>query len=359
MIVSLLVGIVVTLVASLRPAVRATRVPPIAAVREGSTLPPSRFARFRTPGSLIVTALGFAAVIYGLFSVQLFGKHLGTTGVLVWMGLGALLVFIGVSLVSVRFVRPLAWSIGPPDQVAADRPLARLPVPHPDRLDLPGLLPPPVQDLADVHRSLVGRRARPRQRAAKPAAHRVDRRRAHDRPRARDHGLTARLGHPRLVHDRGRQDLDERRLRDHRAEQLRPDPDRGGERCREGARRRSSRQRPYRRRARLQQELLRHGRQPGRRHDVQARVEGRLAGRLLATRRRRRVRGRRLRQEAQAAPRIADHGDVLERRQENLRDQRRLQPTHGGLAVRDGHDLPGRLGQAATRIRRISTRSCA
>ena len=113
-IVSLLVGIVVTLVASLRPAIRATRVPPIAAVREGATLPPSRFARFRTPGSLIVTALGFAAVIYGLFSVQIFGQHLGTTGVLVWMGLGALLVFIGVSLVSVRFVRPLAWSLGPP-----------------------------------------------------------------------------------------------------------------------------------------------------------------------------------------------------------------------------------------------------
>ena len=77
-------------------------------------MPPSRFARFRTPGSLIVTALGFAAVIYGLFSVQIFGKHLGTTGVLVWMGLGALQVFIGISLVSVRFVRPLVWAIGPP-----------------------------------------------------------------------------------------------------------------------------------------------------------------------------------------------------------------------------------------------------
>jgi putative ABC transport system permease protein len=114
LLLALLVGILVTLVASLRPAVRATRVPPIAAVREGATLPPSRFARFRTPGSLIVTGLGFAAVIYGLFSVQLFGQHIGTTGVLVWMGLGALLVFIGVSLVSVRFVRPLAWSIGPP-----------------------------------------------------------------------------------------------------------------------------------------------------------------------------------------------------------------------------------------------------
>ena len=41
-------GILVTLLASLRPAVRATRVPPIAAVREGATLPESRFARFRT-----------------------------------------------------------------------------------------------------------------------------------------------------------------------------------------------------------------------------------------------------------------------------------------------------------------------
>ena len=51
-VVSLLVGILVTLLASLRPAIRATRVPPIAAVREGATLPESRFARFRTIGSL-------------------------------------------------------------------------------------------------------------------------------------------------------------------------------------------------------------------------------------------------------------------------------------------------------------------
>ena len=45
-IVSMALGIIVTLLASLRPAFRATRVPPIAAVREGSILPPSRFARF-------------------------------------------------------------------------------------------------------------------------------------------------------------------------------------------------------------------------------------------------------------------------------------------------------------------------
>ena len=108
-VVSLLVGIVVTLVASLRPAIRATRVPPIAAVREGATLPESRFARFRTVGSLGTTALGFAALLYGLF-----GSGLGTTEVLVWMGVGALLIFVGVALFASKLVRPLAATLGEP-----------------------------------------------------------------------------------------------------------------------------------------------------------------------------------------------------------------------------------------------------
>jgi putative ABC transport system permease protein len=108
-VVSLLVGILVTLLASLRPALRATRVPPIAAVREGATLPESRFARFRTPGSLALTALGFAVLAYGLF-----GSDLGTTQILLWMGIGALLIFLGVALFSARLVRPLANVLGWP-----------------------------------------------------------------------------------------------------------------------------------------------------------------------------------------------------------------------------------------------------
>ena len=107
-VVALLVGIVVTLVASLRPAIRATRVPPIAAVREGATLPESRFARFRTPGSLLLTAIGFAALAYGLFR-----SGLGTTQVLVSMGVGALLIFLGVALFSARAARPLAALVNP------------------------------------------------------------------------------------------------------------------------------------------------------------------------------------------------------------------------------------------------------
>ncbi|MGI8974560.1 MAG: ABC transporter permease, partial [Gaiella sp.] len=108
-VVALLVGILVTLLASLRPAIRATRVPPIAAVREGATLPEGRFARFRTLGSTLLTALGFAALLWGLF-----GPDLDTTQILLFMGVGTVLVFFGVALLSARFVRPLAGFLGWP-----------------------------------------------------------------------------------------------------------------------------------------------------------------------------------------------------------------------------------------------------
>jgi putative ABC transport system permease protein len=108
-VIALAAGIVVTLFASLRPALRATRVPPIAAVREGATLPESRFARFRTAGSIVLTGLGFASLLWGLF-----GPGLGTAPVLTFMGVGALLIFLGVSMLSVRLIRPLAGALGWP-----------------------------------------------------------------------------------------------------------------------------------------------------------------------------------------------------------------------------------------------------
>ncbi len=108
-IVALVVGILVTVLASLLPAFRATRVPPIAAVREGAELPPGRLARYRPVGSVLLTAAGFALLVYGLF-----GHGLGTKQILLFMGLGTLLIFIGVALLAVRFVRPLAWALGAP-----------------------------------------------------------------------------------------------------------------------------------------------------------------------------------------------------------------------------------------------------
>ena len=154
-VVALLAGILVTLLASLRPAIRATRVPPIAAVREGATLPPGRFARFRGIGAVLMALAGFAALLYGLF-----GSGLDTTQILIWMGLGALLIFLGVALFSSRLVRPLAHVLG--------WPAARF------------------GGAAGI--------ARPRQRAPEPAAHGLDGGGADDRARARDARRDARRG---------------------------------------------------------------------------------------------------------------------------------------------------------------------
>jgi putative ABC transport system permease protein len=106
-VVSLLVGILVTVAASLRPAFRATRVPPIAAVREGATLPVSRLARFRVVGSLTLAALGLASLLWSLFGAS------GTGPILLFLGLGAVLVFIGVALFASRLVRPFATAVSP------------------------------------------------------------------------------------------------------------------------------------------------------------------------------------------------------------------------------------------------------
>jgi putative ABC transport system permease protein len=106
-VVSLLVGILVTLVASLRPAIRATRVPPIAAVREGATLPESRFARFRTAGSLVLIGIGVLCLLWSLFGAS------GTAPVLIFLGVGAILVFLGVAFFAVRIVQPFARLVSP------------------------------------------------------------------------------------------------------------------------------------------------------------------------------------------------------------------------------------------------------
>ncbi|MGH3018793.1 MAG: FtsX-like permease family protein, partial [Gaiellaceae bacterium] len=102
-VVSLLVGTLIALLASLRPALRATRVPPIAAVREGAVLPPSRLAKFG-----LVTALAVVALAVGLLAFGVFADGAETRTRLLAIGVGVLLLFIGVTLVAPRLVRPLA-----------------------------------------------------------------------------------------------------------------------------------------------------------------------------------------------------------------------------------------------------------
>jgi len=108
-IVSLSIGVVVTLLAGLLPAIRATRVPPIAAVREGAELPKSRLA-FLTPyvGGAIV------ALAVALLGYSLFVDDMGTARRLLSLAAGCIALFMGVALLSARLVRPLATAVGWP-----------------------------------------------------------------------------------------------------------------------------------------------------------------------------------------------------------------------------------------------------
>ncbi len=101
-IVSLAVGTGVTLIAGLAPALRATRVQPVDALREGVALPPGRLSRYALPASVAVLLAGIALLIGGLA---------GGGGALA-LGVGALVVFIGIALLSPRLVPPLARILG-------------------------------------------------------------------------------------------------------------------------------------------------------------------------------------------------------------------------------------------------------
>jgi putative ABC transport system permease protein len=108
-IVSLLVGILITLAAAMRPALRATRVPPIAAVREGAMLPPSRWARYGAYPAAATIALAVALMLVGLFV-----SALHTAPRLLAIGLGTLALFVGVAMLAPKLVPPLARVLGWP-----------------------------------------------------------------------------------------------------------------------------------------------------------------------------------------------------------------------------------------------------
>ena len=107
--VSIVAGTLIALLASLRPAIRATRIQPIAAVREGAVLPPSRFARFGNRAAVIVTAAAAGLLAYGTFD-----SSLPTRNRLLTLGVGVLLLFRAVSMLAPKAIRPLASVLGAP-----------------------------------------------------------------------------------------------------------------------------------------------------------------------------------------------------------------------------------------------------
>jgi putative ABC transport system permease protein len=108
-VVSLVVGVAVTLLAALRPAIRATRVPPISAVREGAVLPTSRFARFSVAAALLTIGAALTIMLVGLFV-----GGISTTDRLLMLGIGAAAVFVGVAMLAKTLVPPLARTLGWP-----------------------------------------------------------------------------------------------------------------------------------------------------------------------------------------------------------------------------------------------------
>jgi len=108
-VVPLLVGTLLTVVAGLIPAVRATRVSPIHAVREGSAAAQGRAGQ---TGPIVAAVLGTAAsalLAYG------FLKHgIAVSQRLITLVAGFLLLFVALAAIFSRLVRPIIRVIGAP-----------------------------------------------------------------------------------------------------------------------------------------------------------------------------------------------------------------------------------------------------
>jgi len=107
-VVSLLIGIVVTTLSSLVPALRSTRVPPIAALHAVVPAPSRRRRLLGVVFSLLLGVAGLAMILIGLFGSAAAGTAAGL------IGGGAVVMVFAVSLFSPRLVPPLAAIAGWP-----------------------------------------------------------------------------------------------------------------------------------------------------------------------------------------------------------------------------------------------------
>ena len=109
-IVGFIVGVGVTLVAAILPAIRAARIPPVAALQDVDVR--LRMSdRRRTIFGSILLVIGVGLIMAGLFGDVL---DLGPLNELTAVGIGALVVFLAVSMLSSLIVPSLARFIGWP-----------------------------------------------------------------------------------------------------------------------------------------------------------------------------------------------------------------------------------------------------
>jgi putative ABC transport system permease protein len=107
-VIALAVGIGVTLAAAVFPAVRATRVPPVAAMREETATEPTSTSRRRQAAVAVIGVVGIVLLVQGLFG------HGAASSRLAAMGAGSLLVFVVVAMSARHLVRPIAAVVGWP-----------------------------------------------------------------------------------------------------------------------------------------------------------------------------------------------------------------------------------------------------
>ena len=100
------VGLGAALVASIAPALKATRVPPIAALREGFVLPAGRLAPYVPYIGAAVAALGVGMIAYAI------GSNDSGTRILLTMAAGAIIAFLGVAMLSRLLIVPIAAVLG-------------------------------------------------------------------------------------------------------------------------------------------------------------------------------------------------------------------------------------------------------
>jgi putative ABC transport system permease protein len=99
---ALVVGTAVTMFSAVFPALRASRIPPIAAIRDLAIDRAGQSRRSLIAGA-VLTTLGTAAFVVGLSSA-----------VLIWVGVGALLVFVGIFVLGPLIARPATRVLGAP-----------------------------------------------------------------------------------------------------------------------------------------------------------------------------------------------------------------------------------------------------
>jgi putative ABC transport system permease protein len=105
-VVSMLAGLAVTIVAAVSPARKAAKVPPVAAMQEVTAGSSGYGSRQRVVVGISILALGVGALFTGLFG------HVASAFLVV--GAGALLVFLGVSVLGRTISLPLSRFIGAP-----------------------------------------------------------------------------------------------------------------------------------------------------------------------------------------------------------------------------------------------------